>query len=86
MGAGVVDEVIAAVGAAPDEDPGEGLGDLPSAVGLDAVVGPGQRAEVVDPGLAGWSAVVGGDVGGGVVEVAGAAGGGGVGEAVHGGA
>ena len=54
----------------------------PAAEGFGAVVSAGEWSEVADPGLAGWTAVVGWLVGGGVVQVAGAAGGGGVGEAV----
>ena len=52
-GAGVVDEVDAAVGCAPEVDAREGLLDGPVAVGADPVVEPAERAEVVHPGLPG---------------------------------
>jgi len=62
-GAGVVDEEVSAVGGSPDPDAGEGLSDLPSAVGLDPVGEPGEGSEVPDRGLSRWSAVVGVEVG-----------------------
>jgi len=86
MGAGVVDEVVAAVGVAPDVDAGEGLFDPPGGEGFDPVVEAGLEAEVVQPGLAGWPAVVGGTVGVGVFGVHLWAGAGGVGVHVGGGA
>ena len=50
-----------------------GLSSAPTPVGDGAVVGPGQRAEVVQPGLTGWPTAVGWEVGRGVVGVEGAA-------------
>ena len=52
-GSGVVDEVVGAVGVAPEVDAGEGLLDLPTTEGLDAVVVDRHRAVVAHPGLAG---------------------------------
>jgi len=53
-GAGVVDEVVLAVGVAPDPDAGEGLAAGPGAEGLDAVVEAAEQAIVAEAGLAGW--------------------------------
>ena len=50
----MVDDEVVAVGGFPDEDPGEGLSDLPAAEGFDPVVAPDQGSEFVEAGLAGW--------------------------------
>ncbi|MGA9345244.1 MAG: hypothetical protein WBV37_09120, partial [Nocardioidaceae bacterium] len=55
---------------------------MPVAVGFDPVVEAGDGAEFAEAGLARWPTLIGFDEGNGVVDVAGPAGGGGVGEAV----
>jgi hypothetical protein len=70
VGAVSVDEVAVAVGRSPEEDAVVDLPDSPSAVGLDPVAASSHRGEVVGAGLAAFAALVEGDVGDGVVEVA----------------
>jgi hypothetical protein len=48
VGAVVVDEVVVAVGVAPEVEAGEGLADLPVAEDLNAVVGFVADGEILD--------------------------------------
>jgi hypothetical protein len=60
------------------------LSHLPAGMRLQAVVIAGVGSEIPDPGLAGWSALVGAEVGNGVINIDQPANGGGVGEDVGG--